>query len=83
MTRKPIHTRDKHGRHQVDLRNLPMAAKAPIAIAVIGLVLWAATALGPDRGIDEVTIRPFVPYLAGVGVLVIALYIWLRIRLRR
>lgn len=81
--RKPIHQRGPDGRHHVDLRNLPPAAKYPIAFAVIALVLWAATVLGPDRGIDAVTIEPFVPYLAGLGVLIVALYIWLRIRLRR
>lgn len=83
MTRKPIHTRDKNGRHRVDLRQLPPFPRYAIAIAVVVFALGLAVRLGRDRGITDEVVAPFIPYVGGAVIFLVALAIWLQLKGRR
>lgn len=81
--RKPIHTRDKNGRHRVDLRQLPPFPRYAIAIAVLVFVLGLAVRFGGGDRYTSEDVAPFVPYVGGAVIFLVALAIWLQLKGRR
>jgi hypothetical protein len=82
-SRKPIHTRDKDGRHRVDLRQLPPFPRYAIAIAVVIFVLGLAVRIGGGDRVSAEDVAPFVPWVGGGVTLIVALAIFLQLRGRR
>lgn len=78
MTRKPIHTRDKGGRHRVDLRNLPPFPRYAIAVAVLVFVLGLVVRVGGGDRFSSEQVAPFVPWVGGAVVLLVLLALWLQ-----
>lgn len=83
MSRKPIHSRDKEGRHKVDLTQLPAPARYGIALAVVVFVVGLAMRFGRDRGITDEVVSPYVPYIGAAVVLVIVVAVVLQLIGRR
>ena len=83
MARKPIHSRSRTGRHRVDLSQLPAGPRYAIALLVLVFVLILAVALGGDSGITNETVEPYVPYIGGAVILLVAVSLYLRARGRR
>ncbi|WP_284124222.1 hypothetical protein [Parerythrobacter aestuarii] len=81
--RKPIHTRTKTGRHKVDLKQLPAAARYVISLGVVALVLGLAVRFGSDHGVTEEKVAPFVPIVGGAVILIVLLGIFLQLKGKR
>ncbi len=76
--RKPIHTRDKRGRHRVDLRQLPPFPRYAIAISVLVFVLGMVVRIGGGDRFSADQVAPFVPWVGGAVILLVLLALWLQ-----
>lgn len=81
--RKPIHTRDKDGRHRVDLRQLPPFPRYALAIAVVIFVFGLVVQVGGGDRFSAEDVAPFVPWVGGAVIFLVALALLLRLRGRR
>lgn len=81
--RKPIHTRDKDGRHRVDLRQLPPFPRYAIAIAVVIFVLGLAVRIGGGDQVSTEDVAPFVPWVGGAVIMLVVVALWLQRKGRR
>ena len=81
--RKPIHTRDKDGRHRIDLRQLPPFPRYAIAVAVVIFVFGLVVRVGGGDRVSAAEVAPFIPWVGGGVILVVALAVVLILRGRR
>jgi hypothetical protein len=81
--RPPIHSRDKDGRHRVDLRNLPPFPRYALAIAVLVFVLGMVVRVGGGERFSAEDVAPFVPWVGGAVIVVVLVALVLRSKGRR
>lgn len=75
--RKPIHTRDKDGRHRVDLRQLPPFPRYALAVAVVIFVLGLVVRVGGGDRFSSEDVAPFVPWVGGAVIVLVVLAVGL------
>lgn len=81
--RKPIHTRDKDGRHRVDLRQLPPFPRYVLAIGVVISVLGFVAYIGGGDHYSSEDVAPFVPWVGGGVIVLVAVAVVLVLKGRR
>jgi hypothetical protein len=71
MPPKPIHTRDKNGRHRVDLKQIQNPIlRWGIPIAVLVFIVGVAIRFGRGQVVDDAMVAPWIPYIGGLVVLI-------------
>ncbi|UIP07855.1 hypothetical protein LY632_05495 [Erythrobacter sp. SDW2] len=81
--RKPIHTRDKDGRHRIDLRQLPPFPRYAIAVAVVIFVFGLVVRVGGGDRVSSEDVAPFIPWVGGGVILIVAVAVVLILKDRR